>query len=190
MRKPDKKEHINLLFSAFLVIAFIICANFFAKSVDNMSVLAGRLVIAGVYAVFGVLLFFATRIGEGKPIMRFSPFTLCVMVIPSLFIVIASLFDGMILHDFFMPKETTVGLSVIASLASVAFGYGVLYTVFSGFELEAENEEEEYYEEDEGALEGGGFEYLSDSSEDYEDDEEDEDDTDEDEVMRRYNDLV
>ena len=185
MRKPDKKEHINLLFSAFLVIAFIICANFFAKSVSDMSVLAGRLVIAGVYAVFGVLLFFATRIGEGKPVMRFSPFTLCVMVIPSLFIIIASLFNGMILHDFFMPKGTTVGLSVVASLAAVAFGYGVLYTFFSGFELEAE--EEEYYEEDEEALEGGVEADLTDS-EDYE--EEYEDEPEEDDVMRRYNDLV
>ena len=70
MRKPDKKEHINLLFSAFLVIAFIICANFFAKSIESMSVMAGRLVVAGVYIVFGVLLFFATRIGEGKPVKR------------------------------------------------------------------------------------------------------------------------
>ena len=39
MRKPDKKEHINLFFSAFLIIAFIVCANFFAKFTENMDLM-------------------------------------------------------------------------------------------------------------------------------------------------------
>ena len=192
MRKPDKKEHINLLFSAFLVIAFIICANFFAKSIESMSVMAGRLVVAGVYIVFGVLLFFATRIGEGKPVMRFSPFTLCVMVVPSFFIILASLFNGMPLHGVFMPGSV-YGLSVVASLASVAFGYGILYTFFSGFELQEEEEyedDDEDYEDDDDDVVYGETDADMTESEDYEEaeeeEEEEEEESDEDAIMRRY----
>lgn len=191
MRKPDKKEHINLLFSAFLVIAFIICANFFAKSIESMSVMAGRLVVAGVYIVFGVLLFFATRIGEGKPVKRFSPFTLCVMVVPSFFIILASLFDGMPLHGAFMPGSV-YGLSVVASLASVAFGYGILYTFFSGFELEEEDEydddDEDYEDDDDDDVVYSETDADMTETEDYEEEEEEEeeDESDEEAVMRRY----
>ena len=121
MRKPDKKEHINLFFSAFLIIAFIVCANFFSKFTENMDLMTGRLISAAVYAVFGILLFYATRVGDGKAIMRFSPLTLIVLVLPTLLIILATLFEGMPLHKTFAPDGVT-GLSVVISLAAVAFG--------------------------------------------------------------------
>ena len=138
MRKPDKREHINLFFSAFLIIAFIVCANFFSKFTENRDLMTGRLITAAVYAVFGLLMFYATRVGDGKAVMRFSPLTLVVLVLPTLLIILATLFEGMPLHKTFAPDGVT-GLSVVSSLAAIAFGYGLPYSFFSGFELETED---------------------------------------------------
>ena len=162
MRKPDKKEHINLFFSAFLIIAFIVCANFFSKFTENMDLMTGRLISAAVYAVFGILLFYATRVGDGKAIMRFSPLTLIVLVLPTLLIILATLFEGMPLHKTFAPDGVT-GLSVVTSLAAVAFGYGLPYSFCSGFELETDDAAKKA--EDDGApevLKGGVEEDLLD----------------------------
>ena len=162
MRKPDKKEHIHLFFSAFLIIAFIVCANFFSKFTENMDLMTGRLISAAVYAVFGSLLFYATRVGDGKAIMRFSPLTLIVLVLPTLLIILATLFEGMPLHKTFAPDGVT-GLSVVTSLAAVAFGYGLPYSFCSGFELETDDAAKKA--EDDGApevLKGGVEEDLLD----------------------------
>lgn len=162
MRKPDKKEHINLFFSAFLIIAFIVCANFFAKFTENMDLMTGRLITAAVYAVFGILLFYATRVGDGKAILRFSPLTLIVMVLPTLLIILATLFEGMPLHKTFAPDGVT-GLSVVTSLAAIAFGYGLPYSFVSGFELKTDDAEaEEDTDDDHQVLEGGIEEDLLD----------------------------
>lgn len=146
MRKPDKKEHINLFFSAFLITAFIVCANFFSNFTSSQDSMTAQLISIAVYAVFGLLLFYATRVGDGKSIMRFSPLTLIVMVVPALFIIIASLAAFMPLHDAFAADSGR--LSLITTLAAVALGYGIPYTFFSGFELADEGEEEE--QDDEG----------------------------------------
>ena len=69
MRKPDKREHLNLFFSAFSILAFIVCANFFAKFTESMDPTVGRLITIAVYAVFGLLLFYATRVGDGKAVV-------------------------------------------------------------------------------------------------------------------------
>lgn len=132
MKKPDKREMLNLFFSAFLVIAFIICAHFFSDFAQTLSTVTGSIVTVVVYAVFGLLLFYATRVGDGKAIKRFSPFTLIVLVIPSLYIIVASIASGMPLHSVFVSESGTIGM--IASLAAVAFGYGVPYTFLSGYE--------------------------------------------------------
>lgn len=159
MRKPDKREHINLFFSAFLITAFIVCANFFANFTSSQDSMTAQLVSIAVYAVFGLLLFYATRVGDGKAIMRFSPLTLIVMVVPALFIIIASLAAFMPLHDAFAADSGR--LSLITSLAAVALGYGIPYTFFSGFELEEEETEQDGEESDDGdesrkpVLEGG-----------------------------------
>ena len=154
MRKPDKKEHINLFFSAFLLLAFIICANFFANFTASMDFLTGQLISIAVYVVFGLLLFYATRVGDGKAIKRFSPLTLIVLVVPALLIIVVSLATFMPLHDFVAADKLTGKLSLVTTLAAVALGYGIPYTFFSGFEL-ASDEEAAPEKEDDAVLEGG-----------------------------------
>ena len=135
MKKPDKRESINLFFSAFLIIAFIICANFFSQFTKTVQNPIGQIVTIVVCAVFGLLLFYATRVGDGKAVKRFSPLTLIVLVLPTLYIIIASIATFMPLHDVFVENNS---FTIVPYLASVAFGYGIPYTFFSGFEQEAE----------------------------------------------------
>ena len=158
MRKPDKKEHINLFFSAFLIIAFIVCANFFAQFTATIDTIPGQLITVAVYAVFGLLLFYATRVGDGKAIKRFSPLTLIILVLPSLLIIVASLAPFMPLHDLLAANKLSNDLSLITSLAAVAIGYGIPYSFFSGFELAVDGEEEEEQNDTATAVLSGGVE--------------------------------
>lgn len=134
MKKPDKRETVNLFFSAFLIIAFIVCAHFFTQFTSTLDATVGSIVSIALYVVFGLLLFYATRVGDGKAIKRFSLVTLIVLVIPSLYIIIAAIAPGLPLHDIFAANNG--GLNVIVTLACVALGYGVPYTFLSGFEVE------------------------------------------------------
>ena len=134
MKKPDKRETVNLFFSAFLIIAFIVCAHFFTQFTSTLDATVGSIVSIALYVVFGLLLFYATRVGDGKAIKRFSLITLIVLVIPSLYIIIAAIAPGLPLHDIFAANNG--GLNVIVTLACVALGYGVPYTFLSGFEVE------------------------------------------------------
>ena len=134
MKKPDKREPVNLFFSAFLIIAFIVCAHFFTQFTSTLDATVGSIVSIALYVVFGLLLFYATRVGDGKAIKRFSLVTLIVLVIPSLYIIIAAIAPGLPLHDIFAANNG--GLNVIVTLACVALGYGVPYTFLSGFEVE------------------------------------------------------
>ncbi|MED9969687.1 MAG: hypothetical protein UFA98_06720 [Ruminococcus sp.] len=153
MKKPDKRETINLFFSAFLIIAFIICANFFSQFTKTVQNPIGQIITIVVCAVFGLLLFYATRVGDGKAVMRFSPLTLIVLVLPTLYIIIASIATFMPLHDVFVENNS---FTIVPYLASVAFGYGIPYTFFSGFEQEAEESEGE--EDEEAKILVGGVE--------------------------------
>ena len=124
MKKPNKKEHLNLLLSAFLILAFIVCANFFAGFTSSMPTMTAQLINIAV---------------------RFSPLTLLILVLPSVFIIVASLAAFMPLHNVVAADALTGKLSVITSLAAVAVGYGIPYSFVSGFELEgykADDEEE------------------------------------------------
>lgn len=134
MKKPDKRETINLFFSAFLIIAFIVCAHFFTQFTSTLDATVGSIVSIALYVVFGLLLFYATRVSDGKAIMRFSIVTLIVLVIPSLYIIIAAIAPGLPLHDVFAADNG--GLNVIVTLACVALGYGIPYTFLSGYEIE------------------------------------------------------
>ncbi len=166
MKKPDKKENINLFFSAFLVVAFVICAHFFNQFTQTLPTVAGAIVSSAVYVVFGLLLFYATRVGDGKAVKRFSPLTLIVMVLPTLYIVIASIASGMPLHDVFV--NTDGSYSIIVALAAVALGYGIPYSFLSGFETVDESDEAEEQENAEPEvskpLKGGIEEDLLDDS--------------------------
>lgn len=148
MKKPDKRETINLFFSAFLIIAFIVCAHFFTQFTKTLEPVVGSIVSIALYVVFGLLLFYATRVGDGKAIMRFSLVTLLVLVVPSLYIIIAAVAPGLPLHDIFAAENG--GLNVIVTLACVALGYGIPYSFLSGYEVEGSDVIEEN-----SVLEGG-----------------------------------
>lgn len=137
MRKSNKRDTINLFFSAFLIIAFIVCAHFFTMFARTLSQTIGSLISILIYAVFGFLVFYATRVGEGKAIKRFSLVTLIVLVLPSLYIIIASLAPGMPFNNVFASVSETP--SVIVTLACIALGYGLPYTFLSGFEIAQED---------------------------------------------------
>lgn len=138
MKKPTKRDTVNLFFSAFLIIAFIVCAHFFSQYASALSQPLGSIIPILVYAVFGLLVFYATRVGDGKAVKRFSLVTLIVMVLPSLYIIVASLAPGLPLNSVFANANGS-GLSVIVTLASIALGYGIPYSFLSGFELARED---------------------------------------------------
>lgn len=169
MKKPNKKDTVNLFFSAFLVLAFVVCAHFFSNFAAGQSDLLASVIQLFVYAAFGLLLFYATRVGDGKPVKRFSPITLIIMVIPALYIMVASLASGMPLHDVFVVNGST--LSLVTTLAAVVFGYGIPYSFLSGYEL-AEEETEDEKKPVEGGIEADLQEAEENTAEDEENGEE------------------
>lgn len=150
MKKPDKRDTINLFFSAFLILAFIVCAHFFSEFTSTLSVTTGLMISILVFIVFGLLIFYATRVGDGKAVKRFSLITLIVLVLPTLYIVVAALAPGLPLHDIFVTDDGSA--SVIVTLAGIALGYGIPYTFLSGYELASD---ETPAEESTELLEGG-----------------------------------
>lgn len=154
MKKPNKKDNVNLFFSAFLILAFIVCAHFFSQFTKTISSNVGTIITIALYVVFGLLLFYATRVGDGKAVKRFSIVTLIVMVLPALYIIIASMASGLPLHDVF-ASDLSGSTSLIVSFAGIALGYGIPYTFVSGYEIadyEDDNKEEVSAPE---VLEGG-----------------------------------
>lgn len=149
MKKPTKHEQINLFFSAFLILGFGICAYFFsAISGSSLSDnLLGKIVYMLIFVVFGLILFYATRVGDGKQVKRLSIATLILVDLPSIYVILAYLFD-------FMPLHAQIGgsNSVAAILAAFALGYGIPYTFLSGYEIQEDVPEEEEAENSEEAL--------------------------------------
>lgn len=141
MKKPNKKDNVNLFFSAFLVLAFVVCAHFFTQFTNTLTSNVGTIISIALYVVFGLLLFYATRVGDGKAVKRFSLVTLIVMVLPALYIIISSMAAGLPLHDVF-ASDISGNVSLIVSLAGIVLGYGIPYTFLSGFEIADEDEEE------------------------------------------------
>ena len=138
--KKRNREALNMFFSAFLVIAYVICSHFImqlAESISNASLYSA--VMLAVVVLFGALLFYATRVGDGKQIMRFSPSVLCLVVLPAVYAISAYFAVGLPLH------ETISESSITLYLAAVALGYGIPYTFTSGFETVAA--EDVYYPE-------------------------------------------
>lgn len=139
MKKANKKDAVNLFFSAFLILAFIVCAHFFTQFTNTLPSMAGSVVSILIFAIFGLLLFYATRVGDGKAVKRFSLITLILMVIVPLYIIIASIAPGMPLNSVFAQES---GLSVIVTLACIALGYGIPYSFLSGYEEAGADEDE------------------------------------------------
>lgn len=172
--KKTKGNKINSIFSAFLVIGYIVCAYFFSSLASQVSGTLGSLIQILMLVVFGLLLFFATRVGEGKQVRRFSLAVLLLIDIPALYIILASLITGFPLHDAIAPSSAAALLggsltpSIILMMASVALGYGIPYTFFSGYEMKEDDEIEET-DEEEKVLEGGLAEELAETEEKAED---------------------
>lgn len=152
--KQTKRDKINLFFSSFLMIGYIICSYFFSTLAAQVSSVASTLINIAVYVLFGLLVFYATRVGEGVPIKRFSPIVLIVLDIPSLYIILATFITGLPFH------EALVSQSVVAVFACIALGYGIPYTFLSGFEMSFDDETND------AVVAGGIQEELSESSDD------------------------
>lgn len=147
--KKRKKEALNMFFSASLVIAYVVCSYFIMQLATSVtSATLYGMITLGVVVLFGALLFYATRVGEGKQVIRFSPSVLCMIVLPSLYVICAYFAVGLPLHDKIQDS------SVVMYLSSIALGYGIPYTFTSGFEMVAA--EDVYFPEhfeDEGKAE-------------------------------------
>lgn len=135
--KNSKREKLNLFFSAFLLIGFIVCTYFFMTLANQVPTVAGMIIKVVVYVLFGLLLFYATRVGDGTPIKRFSPIILVVLDIPALYIILATFATG------FPFNAALANQPIVMLFASVALGYGLPYTFLSGFELKSDEAVEE-----------------------------------------------
>ena len=130
MKKVSKQEKVNLLFSAFLIIAFVLCSYFFSTVAITLASPWDNIVTKLIYVVFGLFLFYATRVGDGKLVFRFSLPSLIFVILPTLYIMVAQ-------SVTVLPFNAQIASSsVITVLSAVAFGYGLPYTFVSGFELD------------------------------------------------------
>ncbi|MBQ8538157.1 MAG: hypothetical protein IJ433_00735 [Ruminococcus sp.] len=134
--KKSSREKLNLFFSSFLVIGYIVCTYFFMSLTTRVSQSVANLIQVAVFTLFGLIVFYATRVGEGVPIKRFSAIVLCVLDIPALFAIIATLAPAFPLH------EALAAQPIVMTFACVALGYGIPYTFLSGFELKEEIDED------------------------------------------------
>ncbi len=141
-KKNRRKNTGNLIFSAILVTAFLFCSYFFMGMVDkvNQAWLQALLCIL-VFVVFGLFLFYATRVGDGKQIVRFSPATLILMDLPALYVILAAM-----ISELPFSAEITSCAPVIY-IASIILGYGIPYTFVSGYEIDPPDVEEPDEEE-------------------------------------------
>lgn len=166
--KESMRTKLNMAFSAFLVIAYIVCSFYFSSLAKQVGGDAGNLIQVLIFVVFGLLLFYATRVGEGKQVRRFSIFVLVLLVLPCAYIIAASFLSGLPFHDQLVPVAAQVNPSttndfppVILMLACIGLGYGVPYTFLSGYELKSYDEEpkaeakEEENTEADAPVEGG-----------------------------------
>lgn len=154
-KKNSTRDNINLFFSAFLIIAYIICGFFFVSFITQQSnKVMQNVLMSVVLVVFGLLVFYATRVGEGTTVKRFSLVTLIVLDLPALFIVLAYIIPNFPLNDVVLNCE------VMAYMAAAALGYGIPYTFISGFETVSENAEtvEESEDAQETKVVQGGLE--------------------------------
>ena len=154
MMKNTTRNKINLVFSSFLVIGYIVCTYFFSQLANQVSGGMGNLIQSLILVLFGLLLFYATRVGEGRQVKRFSLAVLLLLVVPCLYIVAASFASFLPFHDQLAPATAATDAGsivrlqpVILMLACVGLGYGVPYTFLSGYELATDDEKKDEAEE-------------------------------------------
>lgn len=131
-KNSTPSQKLNLFFSAFLVFAYTVCTYFidsFSSAIANEAIAAALPLI--LFLVFGLFLFYATRVGDGAPVYRFSWAVLVFMVLPGLYVLLATLLDVLPLHD----QLVTYGGNM-AKVAVTSLGYGIPFMFVSGFELD------------------------------------------------------
>lgn len=160
--KNTTRNKINLLFSSFLVIGYIVCTYFFSQLANQVSGAVGSLIQSLILVLFGLLLFYATRVGEGRQVRRFSLAVLLLLVVPCVYIIVASFVSALPFHDQLAPVNAVSEAGgdvrfqpLILMLACVGLGYGVPYTFLSGYEIKTDEEGEKEEAADETVLEGG-----------------------------------
>lgn len=162
--KKSKGSKLNSIFSAFLIIGYIICTYFFSMMASQVSGTAGVLIQVLVLVVFGLLLFYATRVGEGRQVRRFSLSVLLLVDLPAVLIILFGIVEGMPFHDMLAPQASLLGQlgapSIIMTLACIALGYGIPYTFLSGYEMKSDDEPDA---PEEKPVEGGLAEELADT---------------------------
>lgn len=143
MKKPTKKETLNLVLSAFLILGYIVCTYFFLTMAATAPALEPYVQVL-VFLVFGLVVFYATRIGDGKQVKRFSLATLLILDVPAFYVILASFLPNMPLHGFIANLGGTTALqySPLLILACIALGYGIPYTFLSGYEEKTQEDEE------------------------------------------------
>lgn len=144
MKKPTKRETLNLVLSAFLILGYIVCTYFFLTFAASTAPALEPYIQVLVFLVFGLVVFYATRIGDGKQVKRFSIATLIILDIPALYAILAYFMPNMPLHGFIanLGGTTALAYSPVLILACIALGYGLPYTFLSGYEEKTEDEAE------------------------------------------------
>ena len=168
--KNSTRNKLNLVFSCFLVIGYIICTFFFSSLAKQVGGEVGNLIQSLILVIFGLLLFYATRVGDGKQVKRFSAAVLVLLVLPCAYIIAASFVSALPFHEQLAPvtalAETGKSAQfqpVIMMLACIGLGYGIPYTFLSGYEIssydgEADEAAEEKAEDkpaEDAPIEGG-----------------------------------
>ena len=131
-KNSTASQKLNLFFSAFLVFAYTVCTYFidsFSVAIANEAIAAALPLI--LFLVFGLFLFYATRVGDGAPVYRFSWAVLVFMVLPGLYVLLATLLDVLPLHD-----QLVIYGGNMAKVAVTSLGYGIPFMFVSGFELD------------------------------------------------------
>lgn len=141
MKKTTKKEKVNLFLSAFLILGFGVCAYFLSTIAGNSLTnnLIGKSVHTIIFIAFGLILFYATRVGEGKQVKRFSIASLVLICLPALYVIMAYLFNFMPLHNQIGADHNTMAVVI----AAIALGYGIPYTFVSGYEQKEEDQNQD-----------------------------------------------
>ena len=155
----NKRTKINMIFSCFLVIGYIVCSYFFSTMANQTAGIVGSLLKTLILLLFGLLLFWSTRVGEGKQIKRFSLAVLLLIVLPCVYIIAAGLVEGLPLHDYIASVDGSV--SILMVLASIGLGYAIPYTFVAGYEIADDEAEAEAADEEIAPLEGGLAEELA-----------------------------
>lgn len=81
-KSTRKKNTGGLVFSAILITAFVVCSYFFMSMIDKVGQAWLRaLLCIVVFVLFGLFLFYATRVGDGKQVIKIFSWQLLIIMV-------------------------------------------------------------------------------------------------------------